>query len=150
MSMRISAKQTAKSAKEYQFYSEFNPTAFELARVNEIVNKILYYQELCFNIANVNAKHLLNWLAALRSLYSIIKPLLVDSIKVEKDKTFKEVKMRILDTTTYESINKINSLVDYMINLTDDLFYLRQVVGLGLYASEEKELAEKDLRERLL
>ena len=130
--------------------SIFNPTAFELKRVAILVDKIVMNQERCTNIANLKAKDALSWLGSLRALYTIMKPLLYDNAREEIEQKIEEIMKEIYDKDTYSDTNKLLKLYSDLSELTDIIMDYRQTIGLGLYVGEEKEVSERDLKERLI
>lgn len=122
-----------KKKSEIESHSEWNMTQYDFKRIDEIFYDI---DENYSKASKGKNKYISFYLISLKAFYRYLRPLLKTSQQKNYDKEFVILKKLVN--------NKIK--LDKIETLHDNLMQKRQLLGMGIFASRNKPIAEKHLK----
>lgn len=116
--------------------SEWNMTNLDFQRIDSIFQDIDANYYKC---AKGKWKYVTHYLSSLKAFYRYIRPMMNGKEKTRFDSSFSITKKLGNTTKGFEHTEKLH----------DSLMIKRQFLGMGIFASKNKKIAEEDLKDDL-
>lgn len=123
------------------YKAEFNMGLLDYNRLDEYLKRVDFYM---IAIRQGNLKHLHVWYSTLRQIYSYLRSVAYEGKKADLDAAFTTIEKEIWDMK--EKSGRVKSDLNFikkLEKLQDDVYHLRQLVGMGIavsksYSNEER------------